>query len=331
MDTTTKVAVVGVGKFGENHARIYDELPGAELIGVYDLDPAHSAEVAARHGCRNFLSLDELGGAVQAASVAVPTDRHAEVATKLLAMGIDVLVEKPIARTLSEADAIIAAASRHNRLVQVGHLERFNPAVEAACAAATVPLFFEAHRLSPFSPRSLDVDVVMDLMIHDLDIVLSLVKSEPEEIRGVGLAVLSQKFDIASVRVAFENGCVANFTASRVSTERVRKLRWFQPGEYVSVDYDRQDAYIIAVGKTPQGPALLHKKLEPARDEPLRRQLGAFLNNVRQRSTPKISGVEGRRAVALAHQILGEMKQHADRLKTRNPVSLFDVVKVGPG
>ena len=315
MQSRIKIAVVGVGRFGEQHARVYRELPEAELVGVYDANAARAAEVAAPYGCRAFGRLDELAGEVRAASVAVPTAQHAAVAQSLLEAGVDVLVEKPVARTVSEADQLIATAERLRRVLQVGHLERFNPAVEAARAMARTPLFFEAHRLSPFSPRSLDVDVVMDLMIHDLDIVLSLVDSEVEEIRGVGLAVLTPKVDIANVRVAFENGCVANFTASRVSTERVRKLRWFQPREYISVDYARQDAIVITVEQTGQGPLLSHRKLDPPQEEPLRRQLQDFLRNVRERGKPAVGGKEGRRALLLAHQIQGEMDRHAGRLK----------------
>ena len=312
-----KVAVVGVGKFGQHHARVYRELPGAELAGVYDTDAARAAEMAAAHHCRAFTSLEELMEQADAASIAVPTQHHAAVACQLLEAGVDVLVEKPMARTLAEADQMIATAERRGRILQVGHLERFNPAVEAASAIARGPLFFEAHRLSPFSPRSLDVDVVMDLMIHDLDIVLSLVDSEVEEIRAVGLAVLTPKFDISNARISFENGCVANFTASRVSTERVRKLRWFQPQEYISVDYARQDAIVIAVEKTGGAPMLSHRRLEPPQQEPLRRQLESFLECVRERKTPLVSGQNGRRALGLAHQIDQEMDRHASRLQSR--------------
>ncbi|MBI2819059.1 MAG: Gfo/Idh/MocA family oxidoreductase [Acidobacteria bacterium] len=317
MTSSTKVAVVGVGKFGQHHARVYRELPEAELVGVYDTDAGRAAVMAAAHGCRAFRNLEELAGQVEAASVAVPTEHHAAVASRLLEAGLDVLVEKPMARTLAEADQMIRAAERSGRILQVGHLERFNPAVEAASALARGPLFFEAHRLSPFSPRSLDVDVVMDLMIHDLDIVLSLVDSDVEEIRAVGLAVLSPQFDIANVRVSFENGCVANFTASRVSTERVRKLRWFQPQEYISVDYARQDAIVITVEKKGGVPMLAHRRLDPPQQEPLRKQLEAFLGCVRERTTPRVSGKQGRRALTLAHQIQQEMDQHAGKLQSR--------------
>jgi len=317
MANPTKVAVVGVGKFGQHHARVYQELPGAELVGVHDSDAGRAAEVAAAHHCRAFASLEELIEQADAASVAVPTEHHAAVTCRLLEAGLDVLVEKPMARSLTDADQMIATADRCDRVLQVGHLERFNPAVEAAGALARAPLFFEVHRLSPFSPRSLDVDVVMDLMIHDLDIVLSLADSEPEEIRAVGLAVLSPKFDIANVRLAFESGCVANFTASRVSTERVRKLRWFQPQEYISVDYARQDGVVITVNQTGGAPTLSHRRLDPPQQEPLRKQLEAFLSSVRERTTPRVSGKQGRRALRLAHQIQQEMDYHAGKLQSR--------------
>ena len=250
---TIRAAVAGVGRFGENHARIYSEMPGVKLVGVFDVDEARAREIAAKYGCRPFARLQDLAGAVDAATVSVPTQSHCATALELLAAGVDVLIEKPISTTVAEADEIIAAAAESGRLVQVGHLERFNPAVIAGRSVARQPLFFEAHRLSPFSPRSLDVDVVLDLMIHDLDIVLSLVDSEVKEIRAVGLPVLTPKIDIANVRLEFANAAVANFTASRVSTERVRKLRWFQPSEYVSLDYDRRDAFAIAVQMTPAG------------------------------------------------------------------------------
>ncbi|MBI1954766.1 MAG: Gfo/Idh/MocA family oxidoreductase [Acidobacteria bacterium] len=315
MNERNKVAVVGVGRFGQQHARVYHELPEAELVGVFDIQPQRAAEVAEQYRCRKFASLEELIGEVEAASVAVPTENHAEVGQKLLAAGIDVLVEKPMARSVAEADLLITAAEKGQRILQVGHLERFNPAVEAARAIVRSPLFFEAHRLSVFTPRSLDVDVILDLMIHDLDIVLSLVDSEPEEVRGVGLPVLTPKVDIANVRLAFQNGCVANFTASRVSTERVRKLRWFQPREYISVDYARQDATVTTVELSGPQPVLSHRRLEPPREEPLRRQLADFLKNVRERRIPSVGGKEAKRALRLAHQILGEIERHSDRLQ----------------
>jgi predicted dehydrogenase len=293
---------------------VYHELPDAELVGVHDKDAARAAEVAKEYGCRSFERLEDLFGVVEAATVAVPTEKHAEVGEQLMEAGIDVLVEKPMARSLAEADTLIAAAERHGRILQVGHLERFNPAVMAARKIVSVPLFFEVHRLSVFIERSLDVDVVLDLMIHDLDIVLSLVGSEPEEIRASGLAVLTPKIDIANVRLAFENGCVANFTASRVSLETVRKLRWFQPREYISVDYARQDASVTKVDMAGGQPKLSHQKLEPPRQEPLQLQLMDFLHNVRTRNRPEMNGTAGRRALRLAHQILEQIRLHHERL-----------------
>ncbi len=319
MNEAIKVAVVGVGQFGRHHARVYRDLPEAELTGVFDIDEQKAAAVAAEYNCRKFSSLEELFGKAETASLAVPTELHSEIGVKLLEGGIDLLVEKPLARTTPEADALIAAAEKHRRILQVGHLERFNPAVQAVREILGSPLFFEVHRLSIFTERSLDVDVVLDLMIHDLDIVLSLVDSEPEEIRAVGLPVLSPKIDIANVRLSFQNGCVANFTASRVSPEKIRKLRWFQPREYVSLDYARQDAAVTTVDISSGRPVLSHRRLEPPRAEPLQLQLADFLRNVRQRTAPAVGGKEGRRALQLAHQILQQIGSHSDRLRTAGP------------
>lgn len=332
MRERTRVAVVGAGRFGRHHARLYHELPEAELVGVLDSDPERAAAVAEQYPCRSFTRLVDLYGQVEAVSLAVPTERHAEIGQKLLEAGIDILVEKPMARDVAEADHLIAAAQKHRRILQVGHLERFNPAVLAVRPIVRSPLFFEAHRLSVFTERSLDVDVILDLMIHDLDIVLSLVESEPEEIRAVGLPVLTPKVDIANVRLTFQNGCVANFTASRVSTEKVRKLRWFQPREYISVDYARQDALVIAVDFSSLPPALAHRRLEPPQEEPLRLQLVDFLRNVRERQTPAVGGKEGRRALFLAHQILEQIRRHASRLQKEGGGAVFATIPAGiPG
>ena len=254
MPITINVAVIGVGAFGRNHARVYRQLQQAgsvRLVGVVDPDMARAEAVAREFGCAAFGSVEQMMNAhsdVQAASVAVPTVLHLEVARALMEAGVDVLIEKPVAATLGEADELIRLAAQHTRVAQVGHLERFNPAVRATLPLITRPMFFEVHRLSVFSPRALDVDVVLDLMIHDLDIVLTFVKSGVKEIRAVGLPILSSKVDIANVRIEFESGCVANFTASRVSTERVRKLRFFQAGQYISIDYGRQDVLVFSVG-----------------------------------------------------------------------------------
>ena len=226
------------------------------LVGVVDSDTARADAVAREFGCRGFGSIEHMlttHSEVQAASVAVPTVLHLEVARDLMEAGVDVLIEKPMAATLGEADELIRLASAEQRVAQVGHLERFNPAVRATLPLINRPMFFEVHRLSVFSPRALDVDVVLDLMIHDLDIVLTFVKSRVKEIRAVGLPILSGKVDIANVRIEFESGCVANFTASRVSTERVRKLRFFQPGQYISIDYGRQDVLVFSVAGGGEG------------------------------------------------------------------------------
>ena len=240
--------MVGVGVFGRNHARVYKELEqqgeAVRLLGVVDPDTSRADAVAREFGCKAFGSVHQMlttHSELQAASVAAPTVHHLSVASECMKAGVDVLIEKPLAATLDEAEQLVALASRHKRIAQVGHLERFNPAVRATVPLLTQPMFFEVHRLSVFTPRSLDVDVVLDLMIHDLDIVLAFAKSPVKEVRAVGLPILSGKVDIANVRLELESGCIANFTASRVSTERVRKLRFFQPRQYVSLDYGRQE------------------------------------------------------------------------------------------
>jgi predicted dehydrogenase len=242
--------------------------------------------------------------------------------------GVDVLIEKPVAATLDEADELIRLASEHKRVAQVGHLERFNPAVRATLPLLKRPMFFEVHRLSVFSPRALDVDVVLDLMIHDLDVVLTFVKSPVKEIRAVGLPILSGKVDIANVRVEFESGCVANFTASRVSTERVRKLRFFQAGQYISIDYGRQDVLVLSVGSAhgahsfaknanewgTQHPQIQMEKPATTAEEPLLAEIKAFLQSVRDRSRPVVSLEDGRRALELGLAILAEIARHAGRI-----------------
>ncbi len=311
-----RVGVVGVGSYGRNHARVYRELPGAELIGVLDIRPDRAESVANEFRVRAFRSLDELAESVEAASVAIPTADHAKVGTELLERGLDLLVEKPIATTLAEADQLIAAASKHNRILQVGHLERFNPAVVAMRSIITRPLFFEVHRLGVFTERSLDVDVVFDVMIHDLDIVGALVRSPLQSLHAVGIPVITDKVDIANVRLEFENGCVANLTASRVSTEKVRKLRFFQPHEYVSLDYSRQDVLVISVEHAGEGfPKLHFRKLPTEPVEPLKAELAAFVNCARTRNKPEVDGVEGRNALALAHEVMSSIQQHAERVQ----------------
>jgi len=309
------VAVIGVGEHGRNHARQLKEIPAAELVGVYDLKPELAQAVAAEFGVRAFGSLEEVARAARAVSVVIPTAEHAQVACRALEQGADVLVEKPIARSLAEADAVIESARRHGRVLQVGHLERFNPGVIAARAVTRRPLFFEVHRLGVFSARSLDVDVVFDLMIHDLDLVLWMVDSPVRDVRAVGLPVLSDKTDIANARVEFEDGTVANFTASRVSTEKVRKFRYFQPHEYFSIDFTRRDALVLRVNRNGATPSLEFRKLETRPAEPLRAELEAFVESVRSRRPPLVGGAEGRAALALAHQVMTAIEEHAARVK----------------
>src|SRR5215467_1289685 len=255
-ENKTRVAVIGAGSFGRNHARVYAELQRAgepiELSAIVDTNLARAQAVISEFSlsARAVSSVAELIAAsgIDAASVAVPTVNHLEVARSLMQAGIDALIEKPLAPSLAEADELVAIAARKKRIATVGHLERFNPAIRATLPLITRPMFFEVHRLSVFTPRALDVDVVLDLMIHDLDIVLWLVRSPVNAVHAVGIPILSDKVDIANVRLEFDSGCVANFTASRVSTERVRKLRFFQPHQYISLDYTRQDVVVFTVG-----------------------------------------------------------------------------------
>jgi predicted dehydrogenase len=278
------------------------------LAGVVDLDQQRVTAAAAEFGCTAYQSLDELKGKADAAVVAVPTSAHVDAGCALLEAGIDVLVEKPIASDLASAQRLVETAARNSRILQVGHLERFNPAIVALKKIVTLPLFFEVHRLSLFSPRSLDVDVVLDLMIHDLDIVLDLAGTLPEEIRAAGISILSDRVDIANVRLAFPGGCVANLTASRVSTERVRKLRLFQPHQYISLDYQKQDAVVFTVSGDQQ---IGFQPLPVTKEEPLRLEVESFLEAVANRSRPIVSGEDGRRALDIALAILAKIEEHA--------------------
>jgi predicted dehydrogenase len=321
------VAVIGVGVFGRNHARVYKELEqqgeAVRLVGVVDPNLARADAVAREFGCRAFGSVKQMlttHSEVRAASVAAPTVNHLEVARALMQAGIDVLIEKPLAASLAEADELVQLADQHNRIAQAGHLERFNPAVRATVPLLSQPMFFEVHRLSVFTPRSLDVDVVLDLMIHDLDIVLSFVNSPVKEVRAVGLPILSGKVDIANVRLEFDSGCVANFTASRVSTERVRKLRFFQPHQYLSVDYGRQEVLVFTVGGagTTAGSPTVNPQISVAKppvaaEEPLHSELKSFLHAVRQRSVPVVPLEDGRRALALALDIVAAIREHGKK------------------
>jgi predicted dehydrogenase len=292
-----QVAVVGAGSFGQNHVRVLSSLEDVELAAVVDL----------KNG--PFHTLDEMLAAVKpdAAIVATPTITHEAIASRLLEAGIDVLVEKPIADTSAAGQRLMELAESCDCILQVGHLERFNPAVIALEKAFKTPLFFEVHRMSMFTPRSLDIDVVLDLMIHDLDIVLSLTGAFPDGIQAAGISVLSPKVDIANVRLAFASGCVANLTASRVSTERVRKLRLFQPKEYLSLDYQKQELTRIGV----RGDQIGFESLNVTPGEPLRLELLSFLDAIRHRTPPKVTAAQAVNALTLAELILDKIEEHA--------------------
>ena len=310
-----RVCVVGAGEFGRNHARVYREMANVELVGVVDENTQRADLIAQEFGIRAFKGIAELEGAVDAASVAVPTVSHAEVGCRLMAMGIDVLVEKPMAASLTEADSLLEAARRNQRVLQVGHVERFNPAVIAVEPILNRPLFFEVHRLGVFTPRSLDVEVIYDLMIHDLDILLALVKEPVTEVKAVGIPVLTDKVDIAHARLEFAGGAVANVTASRVSTERVRKMRFFQHHEYISLDYARRDALRVGVKKPGLQPEFGFEKLAAPAVEPLRAELEAFAAAVHTRVAPKTDGVAGRAALELASRVMQSIREHDERVQ----------------
>jgi predicted dehydrogenase len=306
--TIPRIAVVGAGSFGRNHLRVIHQSPHAELAGVFELDESRAKQAAEAYGCPIFDSFEQLAQRADAAIVATPTITHADVGCRLMELGLDVLVEKPIAHEPAAARRLVAAAAAQNKILQIGHLERFNPAVIALESAVTTPLFFEIHRMSEFSPRSLDVDVVLDLMIHDLDIVLWLTKSVPEEIRAAGICILSAKVDIANVRLQFPDGCVANFTASRVSTERIRKLRLFQPHEYISLDYSRQDGVRFSVA---DGMKIGFAPLAVVKDEPLKLEIENFIESVVNRTQPRVTGEQGLAALEVAVDILAKIEEHS--------------------
>ena len=320
------VAVIGAGAFGRNHARVYQQLAkereSIRLVGVVDTDLARAEATAKEFNCRPFGSIQQListHSEIRAASIAVPTAHHLAISRQLMEAGIDVLVEKPIAASLADADELIAIAKKNDRIAQAGHLERFNPAIRATIPLITKPMFFEVHRLSVFTQRSLDVDVVLDLMIHDLDAVLSFVNLPVIEVRAAGLPILSNRVDIANARIEFESGCIANFTASRVSTERVRKLRFFQPHQYISIDYGRQDVLVFTVGGSEAGAPSANPDIKVFKppieaEEPLRAELRAFLHAVRTRKAPVIPLEDGRRALEVALEVIAQIELHTKKL-----------------
>lgn len=303
-----RVAVIGVGHLGRHHARILAAMPEVDLVGVADTNLQRAREIAETHGTAAIDEATTLAGAVDAVVVATPTASHAAVALPFLDAGTAVLIEKPLARTLAEADAIIAAAARSGATLAVGHTERFNPAFVAARSRLTAPRFIEGHRLGTFPDRSLDIDVVFDLMIHDIDVVLATVDSPVSAIDAVGVPVLTPRFDIANVRLRFENGCICNLTASRISRDRTRKIRFFQPESYVAIDFAAQELEMWRLVRPPAGkPAIEGGPVAVEHGEPLARELDDFLAAIRDGRPATVTGAAGRQALELAQRITEQM------------------------
>jgi predicted dehydrogenase len=307
-----RVGVVGVGYVGQHHARIYSEMTGVELVGVVDIDETRLQELGARYRIQMCRDYRELLGVVDAVSVAVPTLVHYSIAKEFLERGVDVLVEKPIAQSLAQADELVGIAKADDRIFQVGHIERFNGAVKALETVVRSPGFIECHRLGPFAHRNTDVDVVLDLMIHDIDIVLNLIKSPVVAVTAVGVPVISDQVDIANARLQFESGCVANLTASRVSVERVRRIRIFQRDTFISLDYSQQEIAVYhripaadSSAETP--PTIVKEEIPIDKAEPLRVELESFIECVQTRKRPLVSGEDGRDALKVASQIMEKL------------------------
>ncbi|MEO8348558.1 MAG: Gfo/Idh/MocA family oxidoreductase [Acidobacteriota bacterium] len=305
-----RLAVVGVGHLGRHHARVAASLAGIRVVGIHDHHPGRAEEISREFSLPVLADLAAVADEAEAVVVATPTVSHAEVAGFFLDRGLHVLVEKPIASTLAEANDLVARARRAERVLQVGHVERYNPAIEAAIELVRAPRFIEVHRLGVFTARSLDVDVVLDLMIHDLQIVSALVGRPPVEIRAAGVPVLTEKLDIANARIAFEGGCVANLTASRVSAEKVRKLRVFAPSLYVSVDMQAQSVSAVRLSREAGRTELSPVAVSVSREEPLSRELADFRRAVAEGSRPLVTGEDGRDALALAEQVVRAVGEH---------------------
>lgn len=309
MSTALRVAVVGVGHLGQHHARLFASMDGVELVGVVDTRPGRADEVAAKYGVRGFASPADLApDSIEAVTIAVPTVSHVDVALPFIDRGVSVLVEKPLASSLADADRLLAGAARRGVVLAVGHTERFNPAVVTALPLVSSPRFIEVHRLGTFPERSLDIDVIYDLMIHDLDLLLTAVKSEVVSIEAVGVNVLTPRTDIANARLRFASGCIANVTASRISRDKVRKVRFFQRESYVSIDYASQEAEVYRLVAQNGRPGIQGGKLDVQRDEPLRAELADFVEAVRHRREPGVSGRAGRAALELATRVAEAME-----------------------
>jgi len=302
-----RIGIAGLGHIGKNHARILSELPDCELTAIYDTNQETAREIAAKYGIRAVASLEEFTGAVEAATIATPTPTHFSIAEHLLKAGKHLLVEKPITERTGDARKLVELSRETGRVLQIGHVERFNPVMSKLEELLTQPRFIEAHRLSPYPNRSIEIGVVLDLMIHDLEIILHLVKSPVKSIDAVGVPVLSRGEDIATVRLHFQNGCVANVTASRISPEKMRKIRVFQREGYVSLDYQNQTGEIYRLTRT----GIVREEVEIEKGEPLRRELAAFVECARQGKQPKVSGYEGTAALELAVEITRCIEVHA--------------------
>ena len=303
-----RVAVIGVGHLGQHHARLFAEMPDVELVGVVDTKAARAEEIANKYGTRAFTNPADVRSMVDAVTVAVPTQSHIDVAMPFVTQGSAVLVEKPIASSLADADRLIAAAAQRGSVLAAGHTERFNPAVAAAWPGISGPRFIEVHRLGVFPERSLDIDVIFDLMIHDLDLLIALVGSEVVSIEAVGVHVLTPRTDIANARLRFASGCIANLTASRISRERVRKARFFQPDAYISIDFALQEVEVYRTLAADGRPRIEGGKMDVTKDEPLRRELVDFVEAARTGRAPGVTAAAGRAALALATRIAEQME-----------------------
>ena len=303
-----RVAVIGVGHLGQHHARLFAEMPDVELVGVVDTKAGRAEEVAGKYGTRAFSSAADVRSLVDAVTVAVPTESHLEIAMPFVTQGSAVLVEKPLATSVADADRLIAAAAQRSSVLAAGHTERFNPAVSAAWPGISDPRFVEVHRLGVFPDRSLDIDVIFDLMIHDLDLLLALVKSDVVSIEAVGVHVLTPRTDIANARLRFASGCIANLTASRISRDRVRKARFFQHDAYISIDFASQEVEVYRTNRSEGRPRIEGGKLDVPKDEPLRRELADFVEAARTGRAPGVTAQAGRDALALATRIAEQME-----------------------
>ena len=315
-----RVAVIGVGHVGEYHVQKYVALPEAELVGVVDIDRERARFIARRYDTKAFFTHHDILDQVDAVTLAVPTKEHFSIGLDVLSAGVHLLVEKPITEEVAEAEQLIKEADKRGLVLQVGHTERFNPAVREMQTMVSRPIFVESHRLNPFTPRGTDVDVVLDLMIHDLDIILNVVNSEIKELHGVGMSVLTGKTDIANVRIIFDNSAVANLTASRVSNKTIRKLRIFQSDAYLSVDFNSKELGVTRLDQESPGPEgypqIVTSKMQFPDSDPMLSQIRSFLTTVLDGASPEVSGEDGRRALWVAKSIIGQIERGCKYFQT---------------